>query len=102
MAGFHGFPNRLGKKQFSKIGVKTKVSSDCFFTENEPNQVWRKPHRPFGKRLNPVNPMPTLAIISKEGTANGTGSPGRNSKRCHRVVRLRFSLRSNSSWLAEP
>jgi len=36
MAGFHGFPNRFGKKQLSKIGVKTKVPYDCFFTENEP------------------------------------------------------------------
>jgi hypothetical protein len=41
MTGLHGFPNRSGKKQLSKIGVKTKVASDCFFTENEPNQAGR-------------------------------------------------------------
>jgi hypothetical protein len=36
MTGLHGFPNRFGKKQLSKIRVKTKVSHACFFTENEP------------------------------------------------------------------
>ena len=28
-----------GKKQLSKIGVKTKVSYDCFFTENGPKRA---------------------------------------------------------------
>jgi hypothetical protein len=36
MTGFHGFPNRLGKEQLSKIGVKTKVPYVCFISGNEP------------------------------------------------------------------
>jgi hypothetical protein len=57
MTGLHGFPNRCGKEQLSKIGVKTKVSDNRYFTENQPKLAKSgPPGTSFGKRRNLGNP----------------------------------------------
>jgi hypothetical protein len=55
---------RFGKKQLSKIGVKTKVSCDCFFSrktsQNGQNQVRRERPRPLLEMTESRQPIANL------------------------------------------